>query len=557
MMKKTIIIAITMILGLGLTAFAGLLSGEWNTALSYDPSVASFGLSSTFTVDYTVGAWVFSTSSGFSNTGYDSLSFSIEGSLGAFELSGAVNFDPMFVTAREYTYVGFAVSELLATWTSLTIDTATVFLFDDATLVGDVSIRGVDFGLILYIDAVGRPVISDNYFYIANPAGEVATQSGFCRIADTTTTGYGTRLKISSSIGDATITGYAYFNLSEADSTLTSGCLTIGKKGTYSIASAECGGGLNELYVMIEGLTFGYANIGMAAKLTCTTAGLEFDYFRAVATNVLDFLSWVNLSFGIQVATTAIDFTLCGSLTMLEGSCFTINAGLSTADTATPGLGPAGIGMGYEFNGITVSFDHSLNSTEHPIGFTLYGGDEYHIMIPATCTTGQSIDDELEGYYTPVDVRQYTATSGTKFAIAATGGENSWDLTMTTYLGSTIEELVGYAWAYIYAPNAGNTVEADWYQWQWTRTATYTEAEIKTAAAFTYVVTGHAAEYEALLTAGVYGSPFSSDAPTGFWRATSLEFSVPVIANCDLTFGLGISLFGWQSFDVGVDITWQ
>ena len=59
-MKKAIVIAITMMLGLGLTAFAGPLSGSWASSLVVDPAASSFtSLSSTLAVDYTVSGWTF------------------------------------------------------------------------------------------------------------------------------------------------------------------------------------------------------------------------------------------------------------------------------------------------------------------------------------------------------------------------------------------------------------------------------------------------------------------------------------------------------------------
>ena len=51
-MKKVFVIAITMILGLGLAAFAGPISGSWASSLELDPAASTFSsLSSTLAVD--------------------------------------------------------------------------------------------------------------------------------------------------------------------------------------------------------------------------------------------------------------------------------------------------------------------------------------------------------------------------------------------------------------------------------------------------------------------------------------------------------------------------
>ncbi len=104
-MKKAIVIAFTMMLGLGLTAFAGPLSGSWASDLVVDPAASSFtSLSSTLAVDYTVSGWTFGSSSSFTLSGFSSQSFTAGGSFGAFTLSSTMTFNPMFVTVKTYDY---------------------------------------------------------------------------------------------------------------------------------------------------------------------------------------------------------------------------------------------------------------------------------------------------------------------------------------------------------------------------------------------------------------------------------------------------------------------
>jgi len=99
-MKKVFVIAITMILGLGLAAFAteaaAPFSGSWETTASFgiaDPlTISHFG--STVTVDYAVGGWTFESISGFNSTGFGGQDFLGRGSVGAFSMGTYLTFTP-------------------------------------------------------------------------------------------------------------------------------------------------------------------------------------------------------------------------------------------------------------------------------------------------------------------------------------------------------------------------------------------------------------------------------------------------------------------------------
>jgi hypothetical protein len=97
-MKKALVLAFALVLGLGAFAFAGPLSGSWDSSITLD--IASGGtitvsdFSSTLVVDYTVGGWTFESTTGFNLTGWNKQEFTADGTLGAFTISSDLEFDP-------------------------------------------------------------------------------------------------------------------------------------------------------------------------------------------------------------------------------------------------------------------------------------------------------------------------------------------------------------------------------------------------------------------------------------------------------------------------------
>jgi hypothetical protein len=90
-----------MVLGLGTLAFAGPLSGAWESeicfgVLSYEDEAlfGLTGLTSTLTIDYSVCGWEFESVSGIDFDGWTTQSFTAGGALGAFTFDSEVVFDP-------------------------------------------------------------------------------------------------------------------------------------------------------------------------------------------------------------------------------------------------------------------------------------------------------------------------------------------------------------------------------------------------------------------------------------------------------------------------------
>ena len=96
-MKKALVLAFALVLGLGIAAFAASpLSGSWESSITMNPQTAPMvtDFSSTLIVDYTVGGWTFESTTGFALTGWKTQEFTGKGTLGAFTLSSDLVFDP-------------------------------------------------------------------------------------------------------------------------------------------------------------------------------------------------------------------------------------------------------------------------------------------------------------------------------------------------------------------------------------------------------------------------------------------------------------------------------
>jgi len=98
-MKKALVMTFVLVLGLGVAAFAGPLSGSWDmyVKLTVDKdtevlSMAAFG--TTLEIDYTVCGWTFGSTAKFNKHAFSNLWFDAAGSVGAFGFYGVLDFVP-------------------------------------------------------------------------------------------------------------------------------------------------------------------------------------------------------------------------------------------------------------------------------------------------------------------------------------------------------------------------------------------------------------------------------------------------------------------------------
>jgi hypothetical protein len=105
-LKKALVLAIVMVLGLGTLAFAGPLSGSWDTEICFgmlqpgceetteDISLLFSNFESALTIDYSVCGWVFESVSVFGLCGWEEQGFTVEGTMGAFTFESDLTFLP-------------------------------------------------------------------------------------------------------------------------------------------------------------------------------------------------------------------------------------------------------------------------------------------------------------------------------------------------------------------------------------------------------------------------------------------------------------------------------
>jgi len=612
-----------MVLGLGALAFAGPLTGTWDTSISIDPSAVDFGdffvsFSSTLGVDYTVGGWTFGSSSTFSQDGYSAQSFTGAGVLGAFSFDSTMVFLPMAVTEEVHywntTYIGVTYdmsqtvsrNALLALmWNPFWCDNdlyseVTEPAFDTWTVEGSVSIAGINFGGLFYLDAwsgaktVYDPLMKEvvtNHSAPGDPlAGTVVLSIavGDKEISGDTL-GSGWRFEASGDVAPGmTLTSYTYFNLSQADATSLTGCPVIGKKAAYSIAGDGCGVAFTEEYVTLEGLGFGcVTDIDLALKVTCD----GFDYFKIVVGNI-PFLSWVDLQLGITFTETAKEVTLCGSMDALGDDCFTIDVGLNTvsfADATISSVEIYGISVAHTWNGISFSSDTSFNTAEHAIKGNIESADKVIIEWPfasdydsfntaadpavqsftfvgnvngtwllAGVTPGymQNITAFLEPYCMVTEYYEVFESVG----IESTGDGccgGAFDFSVTTYFGTKYELVddissLYYEWYGADYDDDGLLGATEFWTFGSFPTGYTAPAVGDTIGTATDGIYTDAGDY------GINGDAYevASDGATLFgWVETELSATIGLSSNFSLTGGLGISVYGWESLDFGFTFT--
>ena len=550
-MKKAIVIAITMMLGLGLTAFAGPLSGSWASSLVVDPAASSFtSLSSTLAVDYTVSGWTFGSSSSFTLSGFSSQSFTAGGSFGAFTLSSTMVFDPMAVTGKNYTAFWAAQTYPLTQTPSTTIcpityTTTTEPKFLTWKTEGSVSIGGVEIGALFYLDQSNYDVTLTGFATkLAAAAPTLVTY-----VCDSGVNGSGWRFKVAGAIGDITATSYTYFNLVEADASTTY-CPAVGKKGTFTIAGADCDPSFYEQYILLEGIALGCATIDTGLSILCT----GFNYVSLVVSDVA-IGGWLELDFGLKFTTTVKSTDFCLTVAMPESDCFTIefglNSGTGSDDTGIiDSIDFYGIGFSYAWEAVTFTSYTELSAYSALISSSsawsyIYNSTTNSYLIPyagrdVACSTDTDVAANYltvsEGYYELKCVETERYKLWEKFIIdidgdACCGG--ALDLTISTWFGD-FESLSYVAYDVILATEL-------------------------TAGDLTYLYgTTGATATTALTTARVYDTV---TAKTGYttgtettlfnWAKTEVDASVGVASNITLDLGFNVSAFGWESLEVG------
>jgi len=323
-MKKALVIALMMVLGVGALTTAATITGSWDVTFSVNfhklynacPYAWSeiFGMDSTLEMAYTVGGVVFSSVSTFDAAhGFNAQEFSAAGGLGAFTFEAKMEFLPNAVInkyemwwdndypeADDWWWYNNFCDSALCDMTVLTRyyscspqtwfeETAPVFKDFEGTL--GVSIAGLEIeGLALLNGWVGTtvwkdlffwpickdvdsPFVNDNLFaaHVEDVVADV-WYFGMCPAPASDAIGAAFRLKLAGMAGGLNVTSFTYFNMTESDAAADkdSGCPVLGKKGNYAVAADDCGLTFTEEYFMVEGIAFCCdTTLDVALKLVC------------------------------------------------------------------------------------------------------------------------------------------------------------------------------------------------------------------------------------------------------------------------------------------------
>jgi hypothetical protein len=97
-MKRALVLSLVLAVGLGFAGFAQTLAGSWDTSICIDLTESDWKdvleVSSEIVIDYTVGDWTFSTETDVLDGVWFNQDFDFSGVLGAFAISGALEFYP-------------------------------------------------------------------------------------------------------------------------------------------------------------------------------------------------------------------------------------------------------------------------------------------------------------------------------------------------------------------------------------------------------------------------------------------------------------------------------
>ena len=416
-MKKALVVAMVMVLGLGALAF-GQLTGTFEGTISFDPGATVFtdlvAFSSGLTVDYTIAGWTFESITGFSNDGFDAQSFKADGVVGAFTFSSTMNFLPMAIAASgESVLYGGTYVFASAVWPGLVTVTSTVTTsanvaatpeFDDWTVEGSVSIAGMKFEALFFMeDWAGTLESTTTHTYYTAVSTDALLQSGSFTVtnaADLLLTGAGWRFKAAGSFGDVSLTSYTYFNLIEGFSE-TDSAMSLARDGDFEMAFADQVVRFTEQYVTLEGMSIGCVTFDAALRVTCANGFEDLVFW---VKDIYLMCCGISTDFVIDFEVDAKKVSLFPTITT-DWACIepTIELDLSADKHIINGFKLTGLAAEFVLGGVTFSSSTLFEG----FGTVDSGGTEdTYILVPAVTPAGigaiagiPSVDVDGNGYY--------------------------------------------------------------------------------------------------------------------------------------------------------------
>ena len=608
-MKKALVIALMFVLGLGFAAFAtGTFSGTWDTDISLYPAASEFGnFIKSFTtevdVDYTVGGFVFGMESTFGLVGFTGMDFDVDGTLGAFTVEMDIDFDPDVLKIKKFDVYGWKLVSACGLvgvgWEQVVNSNTYTAGFDDMWATVSVNIAGVSFATTFGMEGIANEYAETvhTFWMAATPVyTDVTTdhtdvvQTGSYVNVDTTKVGTGWKFSASGSFGGATLTGLAYFNLSEASTYAdNSGYADVyladyfTKSGTFSLVCPDCIVRFSSFELLLEGVSFACTTFKALAIFDCC----GFSDVKFLVEDIGLGCCW-DLGFDLMITFTdkTKSIEIKPDITFAN-ACFTFDTVVTMGGTGIEitGVEIRGLALEYSWNGITFTAEESFNLTKNPIlGSYNYG----YISSPHKIVVWEPDRDMTIVTYVYDETAGTCVASVDQFAIDISTGEGYWEL---KYLACER----AYVWEHFGIDVDGDSccggafdISADFYfgdvkeltilggsYWQnetssdsWgTELVIYGDGGTVPARTEWTDPVGACDAHDCC--ACVDGScsyavdtidwdPTYDDKTADRlfdWVETNVDVAFAIGSNFELTFGLDVSLWGWEDFTAGFNFT--
>lgn len=606
-MKRALAFACVLLLGVGFASFAQF-SGTWETEVDFYPAALTFGefadFSSDLDVTYAVSDWEFTMEAEFDPAGLTGMDFAVEGILGAFTLSAEVGFLPMFVTAYTVEYDDLQSDSACANdfpgvvYDSVVETITTVPLFDDLAIESEVSIAGVTFGGMFRLYGEMETAVSYGYTYFDTQtpsyvgpfADQIDADADPLVVTSTAGNGAGWKFWGSGSIGGMDVTAQAWFNLYDPLGDLYTLYLVYVMphpplsykfldSGYYALTCEDCIGRFTAFDLLLEGFSFACTDVSIFTTFDCCGwNGISFLLEDIGLGCCWDLLFDMLITFTETTKSVRFEPDLT-----IANACFTIKAevaytGGTQAGFSIDGINILGVGLSYTWNGITFTSMTSLNPVTNPIlGGYGYGyiespayvavwspveeaSADWEVVDGECVATNQdfNLDAAGVGYYELVTFACERATIWEYFEIAVDGDGccgGGFDLEAAFYFGDLLA-LTDLDDTFYYDADGDGA-----YSGAGERVQIYGD-ELATGATITpwseecnccpcdepcsqeLVEMEWDTEYTAIADARLFD-----------WVKTTIEGSIGISSNFDLTFGLDVSTWGWESLSVGFEFS--
>jgi hypothetical protein len=544
-------------------------------------------------VSYRLSGWVFSTDWSFDQDGPRASEFSAVGPLGALTIASVMTFDPRVAVSATYTpscigciqtqsIVGVDSSGSSAAWTHSVWDCVeleevltTRPAFSSLEARAYVSLFGVDIESLFYLkgDDFGPTTVTGKWVYgdpfkFCSPS----TPCSFTQTASYTASsslceprfGSGWKFTLSGSFGNVLVTSRSYFNLEEytLNQLMAKARLkqrledTLAMGGVYYLPKADgetCDVRFTRQYITLEQMGFGCLELDVGISLLCS----GFEWARFLISNI-DLGPWIGLdtlmTFSMSPTGSRKTVELEPELKIGSSACVGFELVIqqlgTSSGTALDGVRLNGIRFSYDWNGIRFTEVTSFNPAYEALGgfylaAPVASKTTHAFFVPDPVFAKNEFDTSTgEGYYKQVcypeewyDIRELISLEGS--GDSCCGGGLQWAANI--YFGDR-KLLIADSFWFWYADEDGNS-----YQYNTTGNVN------ASAPAILGGDPPYCEDDDVSYGASYYDAP--GDTLLG-WIKADVSLQMTVAPGLELSFAMGVTVYGWESLTLGVSASW-